>query len=191
VRASQKLFEHSVHGYVHNSEAQSSRRVCRDCSGTCICSTLVDMKLSGGHPFALLVCPLCVCVCVCVCFRARARVYPFLFFLFPLRISKRQQKKNFITLVRSPCKFPRRDDPAAFIISFYALSRVSCESSFGRFGFARTVSRACISESRLFWSRGFGAACGLNIISQSNRKHDPSHPRRSSSLGFIGTLAEL
>lgn len=48
----EKLFEHSVHGYVHNSEAQSSRRVCRDCSGTCICSTLVDMKLSSGHPSA-------------------------------------------------------------------------------------------------------------------------------------------
>jgi len=36
---------------------------------------------------------------------------------------------------------------------------------------------AWISESRLFWSRTSRAACGLNILSESNRKRNPSHPR--------------
>jgi hypothetical protein len=176
---SRKLFEHSVHGYVHNSEAQSSRRVCRDCSGTCICSTLVDMKLSGGHPFALLVYPVCACVC------APVRVSLSLFSFPPSGSLKRQQKKNFITLVRSPCKFPCRDDPAAFIISFYALSRVSCKSSLGRFSFARTVSLSVPLNLQFIFQSQIWSRLRLEYYF-GNRKHNLclSHSRRSPLLRF-------
>lgn len=46
-----ELFEDNVRVDVHNSAHSYS--LCRDYSGTCICSMLVDMKLSSGHPFVL------------------------------------------------------------------------------------------------------------------------------------------
>lgn len=46
-----ELFEDNVRVGIHNSE--HSHSPCRDYSGTCICSTLVDIKLSSGHPFVL------------------------------------------------------------------------------------------------------------------------------------------